>query len=178
MKISIVYYSNTGNTYTLADAMRKELKDQEIVYFGEPPHRPIDADLYVIGSCIDNGNCVPEIAEYIKKLENKKIAYFATAGFGESKEYFDTLYERTKEIIPKTCTKMSHYYCPGKMPLSVRDEYIEKLKNNPNDTKMSLLVKNFDKVADRPNKDDIAGVQLWIRKVIQDINTFKYQLQR
>lgn len=169
MKISIVYYSNTGNTYTIADSIRRELKDQDIVYFGEPPHMPIDSDLYIIGSCISNGNCVQQISDFINKLENKKIAYFATAGFGESKDYFKSLYERFIASIPKKEKVFDHFFCPGKMPASVREDYVKQLASNPGGEKMKVLINNFDKVKDRPNKDDISGAKLWARKVVTDI---------
>lgn len=174
MKISIVYYSNTGNTHAIADAIRYELKDQDIVYFGEPPHMPIGSDLYIIGSCIRNGNCVDEVIEFIKKLENKKIAYFATAGFGMSKEYFNSLFERFVSIIGKNDKVFDHFFCPGKMPVSVRDDYMNQIKSNPSDEKMRLLINNFDKVKDRPNNDDISGAKLWARKVVTEVASMRF----
>lgn len=173
MKISIIYYSNTGNTHKIADAIRYELKDQDIVYFGEPPHMAIDSDLYIVGSCIRNGNCVEQISDFIKKLENKKIAYFATAGFGMSKEYFASLKQRFIETMPNHAKIIDYFYCPGKMPVSVRDDYLEQIKSNPTDVKMKLLIQNFDNVKDRPNADDISGAKLWARKVVKDFSSIR-----
>lgn len=174
MKISIIYYSNTGNTHKIADAIRYELKDQDIVYFGEPPHMPIDSDLYIVGSCISNGNCVEQISDFIKKLENKKIAYFATAGFGMSKDYFASLKQRFIETMPNHAKIIDYFYCPGKMPPSVRDDYIKQLATNPGGEKMKVLINNFDKVKDRPNKDDISGAKLWARKVVTEVASMRF----
>ena len=81
MKIAIIYKSLTGNTKMLADKIQEKVSKEDIIYVGEPKDN-IDADLYFIGSWTDKGMCSKEIAEFLKKLENKKIAYFGTAGFG------------------------------------------------------------------------------------------------
>lgn len=36
MKIAIVYSSNTGNTKIIAEAIKEELSNEDIVYFGKP----------------------------------------------------------------------------------------------------------------------------------------------
>ena len=81
MKIAIVYSSNTGNTKIIAEAIKEELSNEDIVYFGKPENN-IEADIYIVGSWTDKGNCSSEIKEFLTKLNYKKIAYFGTAGFG------------------------------------------------------------------------------------------------
>lgn len=81
MKIAIMYKSVTGNTKKIAEQIKNTLKDEEIVYFGEP-NIEIDADIYFIGSWTFKGEVVKEVADVLKSLKNKKIAIFGTAGFG------------------------------------------------------------------------------------------------
>jgi flavodoxin I len=45
MKIAIVYSSNTGNTKIIAEAIKEELSNEDIVYFGKPENN-IEADIY------------------------------------------------------------------------------------------------------------------------------------
>ena len=98
MKIAIVYSSNTGNTKIIAEAIKEELSNEDIVYFGKPENN-IEADIYIVGSWTDKGNCSSEIKEFLTKLNYKKIAYFGTAGFGGQVEYYQTLFNRVKKNI-------------------------------------------------------------------------------
>ena len=47
MKIAIVYSSNTGNTKIIAEAIKEELSNEDIVYFGKPENN-IEADIYIL----------------------------------------------------------------------------------------------------------------------------------
>ena len=107
MKIAIVYKSITGNTKLLAEAIKEEVQKADIVYFGEPK-KDIQADLFIIGSWTDKGMCATEITEFMKDIKNAKVAYFGTAGFGGSEEYYEKLFERIKininDSIPRKHT--------------------------------------------------------------------------
>ena len=72
MKIAIVYSSNTGNTKIIAEAIKEELSNEDIVYFGKPENN-IEADIYIVGSWTDKGNCSSEIKEFLTKLNYKKV---------------------------------------------------------------------------------------------------------
>ena len=93
-----MYSSNTGNTKIIAEAIKEELSNEDIVYFGKTENN-IEADIYIVGSWTDKGNCSSEIKEFLTKLNYKKIAYFGTAGFGGQVEYYQTLFNRVKENI-------------------------------------------------------------------------------
>ena len=56
MKIAIVYSSNTGNTKIIAEAIKEELSNEDIVYFGKTENN-IEADIYIVGSWTDRGKC-------------------------------------------------------------------------------------------------------------------------
>ncbi len=95
MKVAIIYSSITGNTKLLAETIKSEIKE-EIAYFGKPINEEIDADIYFIGSWTNKGDASNDIINFLKKLKNKKIAYFGTAGYGGSTTYYDTLFSRVK----------------------------------------------------------------------------------
>lgn len=81
-------------TETILETLQQE--KQEVVCFGDPGQET-EAELYVVGSWTDKGTCDQEISDFLKKLKGKKIAYFGTAGFGGSVEYYEKLYERAME---------------------------------------------------------------------------------
>ena len=165
MKIAIVYKSVTGNTKLIAEAIKDELKEEEIVCIGEPAEY-IDADFIFLGSWTDKGMCCKEIADFCQRLSNKQIAYFGTAGFGGSEEYYESLYTRVKEIIPSNNTVVDYFFCQGKMPMSIRDRYVNLITEHPDDAKLKVSIENFDKALSHPDTTDLENVKLWARKLI------------
>ena len=166
MKIAIVYSSNTGNTKIIAEAIKEELSNEDIVYFGKPENN-IEADIYIVGSWTDKGNCSSEIKEFLTKLNYKKIAYFGTAGFGGQVEYYQTLFNRVKENINDTNQILGYFYCQGKMPIGIRSRYEQLIKEHPEDRNLEVSIKNFDEALKHPNKEDIEEVKLWIKHIIK-----------
>ena len=118
MKVAIIYSSITGNTKLLDETIKNEIKE-EIVYFGKPINEEIDADIYFIGSWTNKGDASNDIINFLKKLKNKKIAYFATTGYGGSTTYYDTLFSRVKQYIDSSDTILGSLYCQGKMPIQI-----------------------------------------------------------
>ena len=160
MKVAILYKSLTGNTKLVAEAIRDVVPEKNLVYFGTPEDG-IEAELYLLGSWTDKGNCDGELAEFVKKLENKKIAFFGTAGFGGSQEYYDTLFSRVKECIPPSNEVLGSFYCQGKMPMSVRDRYVAMLREHPQDRKIEASVRNFDEALSHPDEEDREKAAKW-----------------
>lgn len=165
MKIAIVYKSLTGNTKQVAEAVRDAL-DGEIVYFGSPKSG-IEADFYLIGSWTDKGMCDGEITEFLKTLNGKKIAFFGTAGFGGSEEYYQALYARVSDAVPESNRMLGSFYCQGKMPISVRNRYVAMLREHPEDKKLAVSVKNFDAALSHPDANDLERAAEWARVMVQ-----------
>lgn len=115
MRIAVVFKSLSGNTAFLARAVREMLKEENIVYFGEP-QEGIEAEVYFIGSWTDKGTCAVEIATFMQGLREKKIAYFGTAGFGGSDAYYQSIYSRVKENADSSNQWIGCFFCQGRMP--------------------------------------------------------------
>lgn len=164
MKIAIVYKSLSGNTKLIAETIRDNFKEK-VVYCGEPK-KNLEADIYFVGSWTDKGMCCKEITEFLQTLENKKIAYFGTAGFGGSEEYYRSLFERVKNIVPASNEMLDSFFCQGKMPMSVRQRYVAMLTEHPEDKKMEVSIKNFDEALSHPDRKDLDNVKLWACRVL------------
>ena len=63
------------------------------------------------------------IVDVLKKIKNKTIAYFGTAGYKESKMYYRKLFERVKSNIDSSNKILGYFYCQGKMPMQVKEKY-------------------------------------------------------
>lgn len=167
MNVAIIYKSVSGNTRLVAEAIKEALKD-DTVYIG-PPEDNVDAELYFIGSWTDKGMCCDEIGDYIKTLENKKIAYFGTAGFGGSEEYYHSLFERVKSICPSSDEMKEYFICQGKMPMSVRSRYEAMMKEHPDDKRLEVSIKNFDLASEHPNEADFKAAGEWALNVCDKV---------
>lgn len=165
MDIAIVYKSITGNTKIIAEAIKESIEDNNIVYFGEPK-KDIEADLYIVGSWTDKGNCTKEIAEFLSQLNNKKVAYFGTAGFGGITEYYETIYNRVKKNINESNILLGYFYCQGKMPLSIKNKYEQLIKANPEDKNLQVSIKNFEQALKHPDNEDIENAKIWINTIL------------
>ena len=94
MKNAVVFSSKTGNTKQLADEIRNVLPKETIKYFGSPETAPLDADCYYVGFWTDKGHCNAEIGTFLKKIKDKEVFLFGTAGFGGDTEYFDKILKK------------------------------------------------------------------------------------
>lgn len=166
MKIAIVYQSLTGNTKALAEAIKDGLEGQEIVYFGEPVEDGVEADLYLVGSWTDKGLCQERVTQYLKTLKGKKLAYFGTAGFGGSQEYYQTLFQRVEGLVDGSNQLLGYFYCQGKMPQSVRQRYEAMLKERPGDPQIRASLENFERALSHPDSQDLEQAKEWAKKMV------------
>lgn len=153
-RYSIIFSSSTGNTKELADTIYEALPKEKCDYFGVSKEEP-QSDKVYIGFWTNQGNADKETLELLKKLKNKKIFLFGTAGFGGSQEYFQKVLGQIKENIDSSNTIIGEYMCQGKMPQSVRERYV-KMKEQPNHMpNLDMMIKNFDRALSHPDRNDL-----------------------
>lgn len=153
MKYSIVFSSHTGNTRLLAETLKSILPESDCVTYGEPDETSLNGEFIFIGFWTDKGMCDEAMAEFLKKLHNKKVFIFGTAGFGGSDAYFTQILTRVESLIDTSNELVGHYMCQGKMPQSVRERYVAMLDQNPE--KFQSLINNFDQSITHPDTNDL-----------------------
>ena len=62
---------------------------------------------------------------------------------------------------------LGYFYCQGKMPMTVRDKYIDLIKQNPEDKNLQVSLDNFDKALMHPDKEDLDNVSAWAQSIIK-----------
>lgn len=164
MKYSVVYSSKTGNTALLAKRLKQILPQEDLIYFGSADDSAIEADIIFVGSWTDKGNCSTEIIEFLKKLENKQVYLFGTAGFGGSEEYFRQLGERMAQNLSPKNILLGYYLCQGKMPKSVRSRYEILAQTQPE--KANPMIENFDKALSHPDDEDLKRFENEVKSVL------------
>ena len=95
----LIYFSQTGNTQLLAQAIKKNVENSDIIY---------------VGFWTDKGNASKEALDYLKTLHHQKIFLFGTAGFGKSDNYFKKIIDKVKESIDESNEVIGSFMCQGK----------------------------------------------------------------
>ena len=152
---SIIFSSPTGNTRLLADAIRDALPEENCNYFGVCENADTQSDILFIGFWTDKGTADKATLDLLKKLKNKRIFLFGTAGFGGDEEYFKKILTNTKKSISGSNITVGEYMCQGKMPQSVRERYMKMKENPEHPANLDALIKNFDCALSHPDSDDL-----------------------
>lgn len=168
MKISIVYSSKTGNTFSVAEKIKTSIGSIE--YFGSPCNEAVESDLIFVGFWTDKGKCSKEIEDFLHTLHGKKIALFGTAGFGGDKSYFDRILSTVKCEISSDNKIVDEFMCQGRMPQSVRERYEKMIAKDPNNMQFTALIHNFDSALTHPNDDDYRNAEKWAKHVLSENN--------
>ena len=155
MTYAIVYSSRTGNTEELARAIREALPERNCIYYGGPDAKALEADMIYLGFWTDKGSCDESCAEFIKSLSCQKLFLFGTAGFGGAPAYFEQILDRVKSKLGSGVTVLGSYMCQGKMPMSVRERYMQ-MEESPRRTAM---LENFDAALSHPDAEDLENLR-------------------
>ena len=155
MTYAIVYSSRTGNTEKLARTIREALPERNCIYYGGPDAKALEADMIYLGFWTDKGSCDESCAEFIKSLSCQKLFLFGTAGFGGAPAYFEQILDRVKSKLGSGVTVLGSYMCQGKMPMSVRERYMQ-MEESPRRTAM---LENFDAALSHPDAEDLENLR-------------------
>lgn len=155
MKKVIIYDSLTGNTEELANTIKNEFPDSFCEKITDQLIENLPkGDIYFIGTPIIKGMCTEKIKKLLENLQNKRIFLFATAGFGGSEEYFDTLKERIIGVIPSSNVVIGNFFCQGKMKEQVKARYLQLITENPEDKNLQVSLQNFEQAKTHPDVKD------------------------
>lgn len=157
MKPTVIYDSVTGNTKLLAQEIETFIQEEKLE----------EKNLVFIGSWTDKGSPSTKIQEVLKTLKNKKIFYFGTCGFGGSEEYFKALFERVKPYIHSSNTILGYFYCQGKMPPSIKERYEKLKKEQPEEKRWEMSLKNYETALEHPNQTDLSNLRKMLQKIFK-----------
>ena len=154
-QIMIVCESLTGNTAMLAEALRSHLQAENVSVMTPAQAEPDSSDIFFVGSWTDKGDCAADTAAFLEKLENKQVFLFGTCGFGRSDAYYDAVYRRFADHLNGSNKIIGHYFCQGKMPVSVLRRYEAMKAANPECSRWDESIVNYNEGLCHPNSDDM-----------------------
>lgn len=164
MNYAIIYDSKTGNTEKLARGVAACLPECGRAAFGlveDVDEKTLTSvERIYVGFWTNRGDCTPEIAEVLSRLDGKEVFLFGTAGFGVDATYLAGIMARVAQHVPSSARIIGEFMCQGQMPQSVRNRYERMAKEQPDqETRMKQLIENFDAALGHPNDKDIADIQ-------------------
>jgi flavodoxin I len=157
MKASVYYDSATGNTAKIAKAIQSALPEGTLCEQINADTVP-ESELVFAGFWTDKGSCTEQFADFLKKLDKKKVALFGTCGMGGSPGYFTQIAGRVRENLPKGCTVAGEFMCQGAMQASVGKRYEAMLEKDPENVQYQKMLENFKTALVHPDDlDEIAA---------------------
>lgn len=109
MKFAVRYYTKTGNTKRLAEAIAKEL-GVEALPISEPVKEPVDA--LFLGNSYYAFTIDPEVREFVKSLDRNKVGRIVNFG---SAALLNSTYKKIKAEADKVGIPMDEkeFHCKG-----------------------------------------------------------------
>ena len=134
MKFAVRYYTKTGNTKRLAEAMAKEL-GVEALSIIEPVTEPVD--ILFLGNSYYAFNIDPEVRNFIRTLDKEKVGRIVNFG---SAAMLNSTYKKVKAEADKVGIAMDkkEFHCKGEF------KGIHKGRPNEDDIKAAVeFVKQY-----------------------------------
>ena len=109
MKVAVRYYTKTGNTKRLAEAVAKAVGT-----VAHPLSTPVDeaVDILFLGNSYYAFNIDPEVRDFIRSLDRKKVGCIVNIG---SAAMLNSTYKKVKAEADKVGIKMDEreFHCKG-----------------------------------------------------------------
>lgn len=167
MSYAVVVDSKTGNTRKLADALG-ELVGCAVEGIEDPDAAlaMAFADTVLFGFWCDKGDCSPEAAAALARLDHKRVFLFGTAGFGGSPEYFERVLGNVRKHLPDSAELIGTVMCQGKIDAAARGKWEKAVAANPDDLRAKMMLKTFDMAAQHPSQQDLGRVTTAAKKAL------------
>lgn len=128
MRFAVRYYTKTGNTKRLAEAIAKELGVEAL-----PISEPVDeqVDFLFMGNSYYAFDIDPEVKKFVSSLDKEKVGKIVNFG---SAAMLNSTYKKVKAVADKAGIAMDEkeFYCKGEF------KGIHKGRPNENDLKEAV----------------------------------------
>ncbi|PID28329.1 MAG: flavodoxin [Candidatus Cloacimonadota bacterium] len=168
MKGAVIYSSKTGNTKKVAETIKNALnEDFEIYSVSENPD-PEDFDFIFMGYWVDKGTANEEAMKFMKTLNNKKMAVFATLGDYAHTDHAKESLQKGIELLGENCEVVSTFICQG----SIDPQLIAWMKKLPADHPHApnpARIKRWEDASTRPNEEDLKNAAEFAKSVLAEL---------
>ncbi len=171
MKYAIFFESVTGNNEALANKIKEALPAEECVAFGKPDEEALkEAELVFIGSPARGNNFMPPVLDFLAKMENKKVAPFMVAGYGDTPAFFGMILDRIESKIPESNEVVGRFAVQGKLHESLVKKYSKMYEGDEENNEWKAWMANYERSQSRPNQNDFDRAVKFAKEVYEKAN--------
>ena len=124
MKTLIAYSTLTGNTKKVACEIKKAVDNSELLDISDV--KKLDYDLIIVGTWIDKGTADKKASDFIKTLNNKKVAFFYTYGARPESDHVKKCGETIRSLFFENNNEIiGEFSCQG----AIDPKLIEKMRS-------------------------------------------------
>ena len=153
MKTAVIYSSKTGNTKKIAEAIKSSIEN-DCEFFSVKDNPDIEKfDLIFFGAWVDKGMPDKDALEYMKTINNKKVALFMTLGAYPDSDHAKESIQNGIDSFGENCEVIDTFICQGAIDPKLI-EWMEKLPENHPHAPDSARRKRWADASEHPNKLD------------------------
>lgn len=132
MKILVTYSSKTGNTKKLAQGIYSGIGEQDKNLCSMQEVENLEEyDIILAGYWVDKGGPNTEAAEFLKKINGKKVGIFATLAFWPDSEHAFQSLIAGENLVKENNHVIGKYICQGKLDEKVITMFEKMPEGNP-----------------------------------------------
>jgi flavodoxin len=158
MQTLVVYSSLTGNTKKVAEAIYEVFGARAALFPVETAPAPTNYDFVIVGFWVDKGTADKKAQEYLKTIQDKPVALFATLGAYPDSEHAASSLKNAAGFLDVSNQLVGTFICQGK----IDPKLIEQLKNMPGNHPHAATperMERYKEAAKHPNADDLKAAQ-------------------
>ena len=165
MKTLIVYSSRTGNTKSVAEAIRSVVPEPSVLASVEDAPDVADYDFLAIGYWVDKGMPDAGARAFMEQVKGKKVGLFGTLGAWPDSEHADDCRKKAVALMEGN-EVLGQFLCQGRIDPKVlemmarmssddhpmtdeRKARIEEAKKHPNEADFEAARAAFTEILER-----------------------------
>ncbi len=167
MKALVTYFSRTGNTEKIANAIYEELASPRDIVPIEQVSSPTGYDLVFIGSPIEKHGLVEIVKSFIKKIDPKtKVALFITHAAPEQSGFANSYVEACKHLFEETSNLVGVFNCQGELS---SDLAAHMLKSNDPQLQKFAEMRQF--TVNQPDEERIERCKQFVKTMQERVSS-------
>lgn len=158
MKALIVYSSLTGNTKKVAEAICEAFGSEAELFPVETAPSPSGYDFVAVGFWVDKGTADQKAQEFLKTIQGKPVALFATLGAYPDSEHAANSLKNAAAFIEGSNQLVRSFICQGKVDPRLIEQFKKMPGNHPHAITPERLAR-YEEAAKHPDARDLQNAR-------------------
>lgn len=167
MNSIVIYSSRTGNTKQVAEAIVGVLPEgTPCVPVNEAPADLSQYDLVFMGFWADQGNADKAAQAVLKRIDNEKVALFATLGVPPMMPHVKETMVAATGLLPKGQEPIGTFMCQGKVDPKVIEMMFKIFPDGHPHGRNPEREERHKQAASHPDANDLANAAAFAKDVL------------